>query len=268
MPFYDTHCHLNLHSFEKDLPEVIERTRAYQISRIMIPGTSLEDNQTAIRIAEEYQECYAAVGIHPNEATQWNSKAEVNIAKLAKFPKVLAIGEIGLDYYRDHAPHDLQKIALLAQLELAKQIKKPVIIHIRDSMAESCKILFNWQEQLESEGHPLASRPGIFHAFPGTIEEANPAIQHNFKIGVGGPVTFKNARNRHALVTELSLNAIVLETDAPFLTPHPHRGKRNDPSYIPLIAEKIASLKNISVSEVADQTNQNADHVFQWNMQN
>ena len=264
MKFNDTHCHLNFRSFEEDFYDILTRAINQQVQKIIIPGTTVEDSRLAVQLSHDHSECFAAVGIHPNTALKWGVEMKKSIIELANHPEVYAVGEIGLDYYRDHTPHEIQKAALLEQLQIAGEIGKPVIIHIRESIKDSFQILFSWQEKLQ-EGNPsLAAHPGILHAFPGTIEEAIQGIQHNFKIGVGGPVTFKNAKDRHSVVTQLPLTSIVLETDAPFLTPHPYRGKRNEPSYIPLIAQKIAELQNIPLQEVADQTTRNAKEVFRW----
>jgi TatD DNase family protein len=261
----DTHCHLNYHSFDNDLAEVIARASAQGIARIMIPGIDLSACRKAILIAESYDACYAAIGIHPNDADQWNIDTVETLRDLAtQSNKVLAIGEIGLDYYRDRVAPERQKEAFLSQLQLARELELPIIVHIRDSIADTFDILFQWQKQLENDSHPQAFTPGILHAFPGTLEEAKMAIEHHFLIGVGGPVTFKNAKNRQEIVTELPLEAIVTETDAPFLAPHPHRGQRNEPSYIPLIAAKIAVLKQLPIEFVEQQTTQNAERLFHW----
>ena len=264
MKFNDTHCHLNFRSFEEDFIDILIRAKNQQVQKIMIPGTTVEDSRLAVELGCKYAECFAAVGVHPNTALEWSADTKHSIIELSNHPAVYAIGEIGLDYYRDHTPHEVQKIAFVEQLQIAGKIGKPVIIHIRESIDDSFQILFSWQESLHNENLSLAASPGILHAFPGTIEEALLGIKHNFKIGVGGPVTFKNAKDRHSVVAQLPLSSIVLETDAPFLTPHPHRGKRNEPSYIPLIAQKIAVLQNISLQEVAEQTTQNAREVFRW----
>lgn len=265
LTFTDTHCHLNYHSFEEDLAEVIQHALNLGLNRIMIPGIDLPACQKAVELAEQHPNCFAAVGIHPNDAGTWNEDTIPTLKSLARSStKVLAIGEIGLDYYRDWATPEQQKSIFHEQLALAKELELPVIIHIREAMEETTKILFSWQEELAVENHPLAERPGVLHAFPGSLEEAMQGIQHHFRIGVGGPVTFKNAKPRQAIVKELPLNSIVLETDAPFLTPHPHRGKRNEPGYIPLIAQKIAELKDIALEEVSKITTENAKQLFQW----
>lgn len=262
--FVDTHCHLNFHNFQDDLTEVLSRANEQEVLKIMIPGYTLVSSQDAVRIANKEHICFAAVGIHPNDAQEWNEQTEGIIRELLSQPRVLAVGEIGLDYYRDHAPHHIQHSALQAQLALAEEFNKPVIIHVRESNADTFAIMFAWQQRIQAANHPLAQHPGIFHSFPGTIEEALTAVDHGFKIGVGGPVTFKNARQKHRMVELLPLDAIVLETDAPFLTPHPHRGERNEPAYIPLIAKKIADLKQIPPQEVSQRTLENAQSVFRW----
>ena len=263
--FTDTHCHLNYHSFDNDLAEVIVRTATQGVKRIMIPGIDLPACSKAIQIAEANDACYAAIGIHPNDADQWGIDTVDTLRDLAtQSNKVKAIGEIGLDYYRDRVAPQQQKEAFASQLQLARELELPIIVHIRESIAETFDMLFHWQKQLENDNHPQAFTPGILHAFPGTLEEAEIAIEHHFLIGVGGPVTFKNAKNRQEIVAALPLESIVTETDAPFLAPHPHRGQRNEPSYIPLIAAKIADLKQLPVEFVEQQTAQNAERLFHW----
>jgi TatD DNase family protein len=263
--FTDTHCHLNFHSFAEDLPAVIQRAIDQSHTRIMLPGTDLASSLQGIEIAKANPLCFAAVGVHPNDANQWETDTAAKLKTLATIhPEVHAIGEIGLDFYRDWTTPEQQRICFLAQLALAEELCLPVIIHIRDALSETFEILFAWQARLAAQEHPLANRPGILHAFPGTLEEALRGFEHQFKIGVGGPVTFKNAKDRQEVVKQLPLEAILLETDAPFLTPHPHRGKRNEPAYIPLIAEKIAELHEASVETVSKVTTANAEFVFQW----
>ena len=263
--FTDTHCHLNYHSFDNDLVEVIVRAATQGVKHIMIPGIDLAACRKAIQIAETYDACYAAIGIHPNDTDQWNVDTIETLRDLVtQSNEVRAIGEIGLDYYRDRVAPQQQKEAFASQLQLARELGLPIIVHIRESIAETFDMLFHWQKQLENDNHPQAFTPGILHAFPGTLEEAEIAIEHHFLIGVGGPVTFKNAKNRQEIVAALPLESIVTETDSPFLAPHPHRGQRNEPSHIPLIAAKIADLKQLPVEFVEQQTAQNAERLFHW----
>jgi TatD DNase family protein len=261
----DTHCHLNYHSFDNDLADVIARASAQGIARIMIPGIDLAACHKAIQIAESNESCFAAIGIHPNDADQWDVDTIETLRDLVtQSNKVKAIGEIGLDYYRDRVAPEQQKEAFSSQLQLARELSLPIIVHIRDSIIDTFTMLFQWQKHLENDHHPQAFTPGILHAFPGTLKEAEMAIDHHFLIGVGGPVTFKNAKNRQEIVTALPLEAIVTETDAPFLAPHPHRGQRNEPSYIASIAAKIAELKQLPSEFVEQQTAQNAERLFHW----
>ncbi len=263
--FTDTHCHLNYHSFDNDLTEVITRATAQNVRRVMIPGIDLAACRKAIQIAETCDTCYAAIGIHPNDADQWNTDTIETLKNFAtQSNKIRAIGEIGLDYYRDQVAPQQQKEAFASQLQLATDLGLPVIVHIRESIADTFDMIIQWQKQLEKNNHPQALTPGILHAFPGSLEEAEIAIEHHFLIGVGGPVTFKNAKNRQEIVADLPLESIVTETDAPFLAPHPHRGQRNEPAYIPLVAAKIAELKQLPVEFVEKQTAQNAERLFHW----
>jgi len=260
----DTHCHLNYESFHADLEEVLKNSRSHGISHILIPGTDLDSSRLAIKIASENIGLYSAVGIHPNDALTWKVETIHALKELAMSEKVCAIGEIGLDYYRDHAPRTLQIDILQAQLGLAASLQKPVILHSRLSLDDLFSILADWRKELIMAGNPLAEHPGVLHSFEGTLEEALQAIQMGFKIGISGPVTYKNAREKHRLVQGLDLDSILLETDAPFLTPHPHRGQRNEPAFIPFIAQKIADLKGLPVEMVANVTTNNARELFSW----
>jgi TatD DNase family protein len=262
--YSDTHCHLNLNSFQEDLPAVIERARLAGISRILVPGIDLPTSLEAIRLSEQVPEIYAAIGVHPNSALTWNKDTLAELRRLAAHPKVAAIGEIGLDFYRDSAPQALQQEVLALQLELAAELNRPVILHSRESLTSLWETLETWQRQLADAGSPLARRPGILHSYDGDTASAQKAIRSGFLIGISGPVTFKNGLDRQQVVTGLPIQALVVETDAPFLTPHPHRGKRNEPAHVTLVAQKIASLQNRSIEEVLHFTNLNADEIFGW----
>lgn len=260
----DTHCHLNLTIFRTDLPEILERARKQGIERILIPGIDLETSQLALELCEHYPNLYAAVGVHPSSATAWEKDTLTILRELCQHPKAIAIGEIGLDYYRDRAPRALQKEILRQQLTLAAEQKKPVVIHNRESFTDLWDELSDWQSELEKNGSPLAQHPGVFHSFDGTLEEALRAAGKGFFIGVSGPVTFRNAEQRHYLVSQLPLDFILLETDAPYLTPHPFRGQRNEPAYVALVAEKVAQLHSTTTIEVVQNTWRNANMLFQW----
>jgi TatD DNase family protein len=262
--FVDSHCHLNLNLFQNDLPEILDRARQQGVTRIVVPGVDLESSRRAVQISEENPELFAAVGIHPNDATTWSDESLSELKKLAGSERVVAIGEIGLDYYRDFSPPELQKKIFLAQLSLAKEVQKPVIIHSRQSLQDLWKILLTWQQELAADQDPVASRPGVLHSYEGDLETAYQAMHLGFLIGVSGPVTFQNAKDRQAVVKMLPVEHVLIETDAPYLTPHPFRGRRNEPGYVVHVADKIAELKNLPVSEIAAITTNNANRFFGW----
>lgn len=228
-----------------------------------MPAVDLESSRQVIKISEMDPRLFAAVGVHPNDALTWNDATLDELRILANHPKVLAVGEIGLDYYREHAPHDLQKKILRGQLDLAAEIGKPVLIHSRQSLHELWQILSVWQVQL-GKLHPLAGNCGVLHAYEGDLATAMEAIAQGFYIGIGGPVTFRNAQARQLLVTALPITGILLETDAPFLAPQPYRGRRNEPSYIPVIARKISELHSQPLEVIAEVTFTNSDQLLGW----
>lgn len=266
LPYTDTHCHLDFDHFDQDRDLVLERAWKAGLVWILNPGIDLQTNQSALDLATAYPgKISAAVGIHPNFGQPWTDQVLKSLRQQAQQPNVVAIGEIGLDYYRDHTPQDQQRIMFEVQLALAKEMCLPVIIHNREATNDLMSILGTWHKQLVSEGHPLANRPGVLHSYSADLVTAQKTIGMNFYIGVSGPVTFQNAAERKAITHSLPLDHLLLETDAPFLTPHPHRGKRNEPSYIPLIAEEIARLHNIDSRVVAEVTYTNAKKLFNLN---
>ncbi len=264
LPLTDTHCHLNFDTFDSDRSNVLERAWESGLQRILNPGVDVETSRSALGIAESQPAIYAAVGVHPEAASTWNEAALAELRDLASRPKVVAIGEIGLDYYREDAPPALQKEAFQAQLELAGEVGLPVVVHSRQAMEDLLSILRNWCNRLRDLGNPLSGRPGVLHSFEGSLEAAQEAMRLNFYIGVSGPVTFKNAPDRQAIIATLPLEHLLIETDAPFLSPHPLRGRRNEPANVRLIAEKIADLHHQSISSVAQITTENAAKLFAW----
>ena len=259
----DTHCHLDFQRFDQDRQAVIDRAWKAGLVWILNPGIDLHTNQKAIELANQYpQRISAAVGIHPNFGQPWTADIITILREQAIQPGVVAIGEIGLDYYRDHTPKDQQKQMFTEQLALAAYLNLPVIIHNRDSTDDLMAILSNWHAELLRANHPLANSPGVLHSYSADLDTAVSAIKMNFFIGISGPVTFKNAPERKVITQELPLDHLLLETDAPFLAPHPHRGRRNEPSYIPLIAEEIARIHGIPQAEVGRKTTENAKVLF------
>jgi len=260
----DTHCHLNLNLYQTDLKEVLERAWERGVQRILLPGIDLETSQLAIELSECHPGLFAAVGIHPNDALKWTEDTTDQLKDMIKHPRVVAIGEIGLDYYRQHAPHPLQQEILRLQLQLATENDLPVILHSRQAMQDLWPILEQWQADLQRRASPLALRPGVFHSYEGDAPTARHILDRNFLIGVSGPVTFKNAVERQQLFSTLALQGLVLETDSPYLTPHPYRGQRNEPGYVYEIAQKLAELHNTSLAEIAAHTTANANRLFLW----
>lgn len=260
----DTHCHLNFEWFDEDRDAVLHRARVAGIDRILNPGIDLETSRSAVNLAQQVDEVYVAVGVHPNDALTWNDETADALRELASQPKVVAIGEIGLDYYRDRAPRDLQQDVFQEQLRLAAELSLPVVIHNREATEDVVEILREWQVELLSSNTLLAGSPGVLHSFSAGLEAARDAIDMNFMIGITGPVTFRNAPELQALVSALTLEHLLVETDAPFLTPHPHRGERNEPAHVKLVAEKIAELHGMPFEMTAEVTRLNADRLFRW----
>lgn len=258
----DTHCHLNFNLFNEDLPEVIRRAEESGIQRILIPGIDLDSCRLAVRLSEQFSTVFAAVGVHPNDATDWTDTTLREIRVLAQHPKVVAIGEIGLDFHHQRSPHQVQHQILEVQLNLAAELGKPVVLHSRNAFSALWPIIRAWHAQLQNLH--LSQHPGVFHAFEGNLDDAQLVAQHQFFIGIGGPVTYKNAPEKQTLARHLSLNHILLETDAPFLSPHPFRGQRNEPARIFDIARCVANLREDSVSNVAEATSRNADQLLGW----
>lgn len=268
----DTHCHLYFNKFDDDRDEVIARAQQEGVTRILVPGITRETSLAAVKLAESHPMIFAAIGVHPSDAQTWTESTRDELRNLAQNPRVKAIGEIGLDYYWDAAPHDLQQQILREQLSLAEELKLPVVLHLRekdDAPHGACAddllaMLGNWVAGLRSRENPLATRPGVLHSFSGTRGTAQKAILLGFMIGVTGPVTFKNAHQRRGVVSSIPLEHLLLETDAPFLAPHPHRGRRNEPAYVRLVAEKVAETHTKTPAEIAEIASANAARLFNW----
>ncbi|MBN1454554.1 MAG: TatD family hydrolase [Anaerolineales bacterium] len=272
MQLTDTHCHLDLHKFDEDRAAVIERAEKTGLVRILIPALSVTSSLSTIKLAESHPMLYTAIGVHPTETSDFRLETLGELRKLLSHPKVEAIGEIGLDYYWDSAPHEMQKRALREQLDLATELDLPVVIHLREKgdadhgpcAEDAMRILEDWVTGLGSGKEALKANPGVLHSFSGSLETAQRAISLNFCIGITGPVTFKNARQKQEMVAQLPLERLLIETDAPYLAPHPHRGKRNEPAFVYEIADKIAQLQSRDLEEVAAMTTNNAAQLFSW----
>ena len=259
--FIDTHCHLNFHQFDADRDAVVQRALEAGVSVIINPAVDLPTSRQAIELAEQYPGVYAQVGVHPNDCAEFDAGTLAELAELARHPKVVAIGEIGLDYYWERVPHPQQWAAFEAQLELASRLDLPVVLHCRDAHADLRDALRKWVPGAQMQRAEDAIL-GVYHAYSGDLDMAQEAFGWNMALSFGGPLTFRNAKDLHALLGQLPLDRLMLETDAPYLTPHPHRGKRNEPAYIPLIAQGLADIKNIDLALVAETTSALAKAVF------
>ena len=270
----DTHCHLDFNKFDEDRETVIQRAVEAGVSRILIPALEHESSLSAIRLAESHPPLFAAVGFHPTDLDKFSKRAFDEVKQLASHPKVVAIGEIGIDYYwvKEREQRAFQLEALQQQLTLAAAINKPVIIHMREqddawlgqASLDLLRILSEWHRELEAQDHPLAEKPGVLHSFNGNLETAQKALALHFYIGVTGPVTYKNAEEKRNIIKQIPLTQLLIETDAPFLTPVPQRGKRNEPAFVRYIADKIAEIHKKTREQVAEITARNAAHLFGW----
>ncbi|MGC9935140.1 TatD family hydrolase [Priestia aryabhattai] len=250
---FDTHVHLNAEQYEDDLQEVINRALEKGVQNMVVVGFDEPTIKKAIQIAETYDFIYASVGWHPVDAIDVTDEHLAWIEELAQHPKVVALGEMGLDYHWDKSPKEVQKDVFRRQIRLARKVKLPIIIHNRDATEDVVTILK--EEHVEEVG-------GIMHCFTGSIEVAKQCMDMNMYISFGGPVTFKNAKKPKEVAAELPLDKLLIETDCPYLTPHPFRGKRNEPGYVSYVAEQIAELKGITYEELADITTANAKKLF------
>ncbi|NLX11551.1 MAG: TatD family hydrolase [Chloroflexi bacterium] len=260
MTLIDTHCHLDFDAFDGVRDEVVQRALDAGVTRIINPGTDLARSRAALGLADTYPGVYAAVGIHPNSTADFSSALLDEVRALAAHPKVIAIGEIGLDYHWDDSPPATQRRALEAQLMLAADLGLPVIIHNREAGDDVLDVLAEWVATLPES---LRARPGVLHSFSAPPEIAERGLALGFYLGFTGSVTFKNADALRQIAARVPADRILIETDAPFLTPHPYRGRRpNEPAYVRFIAERLAALRVESDGDFAAQTTANAERLF------
>ncbi|MGB8316552.1 MAG: TatD family hydrolase, partial [Ignavibacteriaceae bacterium] len=249
----DTHAHLFLPNFENDADEVIERARNDGIDYIIVPATDIKTSNQVLDLCDKYDFIYGAVGVHPHDTKDWNTSLLNEIKELAKHSKIVAIGEIGLDYYYDFSPKEKQIEAFKSQIDLAIELNLPVIIHNRESNKDMLKII------KEYCGSGLKAQ---FHCFSSPIEYANEYIRMGHFVSFTGNITFKKADKLRDTLSKISLEHVMIETDSPFMTPVPHRGKRNEPAYIKLVAEKIAEVHNLSMEDISRFTSYNVFRMF------
>lgn len=249
---FDSHAHIHDEKFDADREQVLARALENGVTGIINVGTCMATSARAVALAAQYASVYAAVGIHPHDAKGALETDYEQLAAWTKLDKVVAIGEIGLDYYYDLAPRDIQRTVFVRQLDVARQMNVPFIIHDRDAHGDIMEIIKNEAQGLN----------GVFHCFSGSMEMAKEIIKLGFYISIAGPVTFKNAAKLPEIVASVPLERLLVETDCPYLTPHPHRGKRNEPAYVKIVAEQVASLRGIELSVLAAATSENVKKLF------
>lgn len=249
----DTHAHLQDEELLPEVDDVLQRAAVAGVEIIVCPGYDLKSSQQAVKLANLYPQVYAAVGIHPHDAASLDDFALAELYRLACEPKVLAIGEIGLDYYRDLSPRDLQQKAFVAQINLARQVKKPIIIHDRDAHQDVLDIVIK-----EKAGR----NQGIMHCYSGSLPLSIDFMKQGFYISFAGPLTYKNNRKSAEVAATIPLDRVLVETDCPYLTPEPLRGKRNEPANVVHTANFLAQIRKKSLEEIAYLTTRNAKEVY------
>jgi TatD DNase family protein len=251
--FIDTHSHLFFENFKEDIDDVIVRAKKNGVDFIVVPATDIKTAEKAIELAEKYEQVYATVGVHPHDTKEWNDSLLLEIEELAKHPKVVAIGEIGLDYYYDFSPQDQQIKAFKSQLDLAIKLELPVVIHNRDSDEDMMDII---------QSYCGAGLKAQFHCYNGSLKDALEFMKMNHFISFTGNITFKKSDGLREILSHIDLNHLMLETDSPFMAPVPYRGKRNEPAYVSYVAQQVADVHKISVEDVGRITSLNTFRFF------
>lgn len=249
--YIDTHCHITRNDYS-DIPILINKIQESGIDKIIVNGTDMESNLEILELTKKYDIVYGAIGFHPTELDKYDERDLKWLEEHINDDKIIAIGEIGLDYHYDNTDKNKQIDIFRKQLEIAKRHNKPIIIHSREAIQDTFDILKEYNLK------------GTLHCYSGSLEMAREFIKLGYLIGVGGVVTYKNAKNIVNVIENIDLEYILLETDSPYLTPEPYRGEKNDSSYVPLIALKIAHIKNIPVDIIAKTTSENASKLFDF----
>lgn len=261
MELFDSHCHLDDERFDEDREEIIEKIKESGVTKLVSAGYSIEGSRKGVELSKKYEFIYTTCGLSPNDIPQTEEELWKDIEKIKKiveenlkYKKIVAIGEIGLDYYweKDNEKRKLQKEAFVKQIELANDFNLPIVIHTRDAVMDTIEILKKNN----------VNKKGVFHCCPLNRELVKEALKLDFYISFAGPVTFKNSKNANEIIQMVPNDKILIETDSPYLSPEPLRGKRNDPRNVKYIAQKIADVKGLSINEVAEFTNQNAKRIF------
>ncbi len=256
MDLIDSHAHVDVSDFDADRDAMLERAQAAGVGTLLAIGNGPELDKlgAAVPYAEQKDWIYASIGIHPHEAQHATEQHYAELDRLARHPRVIAWGEIGLDYHYDHSPREIQARVFCRQLEQARTAKRPIVIHCREAWTDCLKIL--------DEHWRSSALGGIFHCFAGTLEEARKGMEMGFLISFAGNVTYPKAQNLRDVAREVPLDRLLVETDSPFLAPQPHRGRRNEPAYVAEVARSIGNVRNLSADEVAGATAENFRRLF------
>jgi TatD DNase family protein len=250
----DTHCHFNDDRFADDVLPSVERALAADVRQMIVVGCDITGSEQAVQLAESHSPAlFAAVGVHPHEAKTWDAAAAARLEAWLNHPRVVALGEIGLDFHYDFSPREAQYAAFRAQMKIARRVGVPVVIHCREAYLETLQVLR--EEGVDEIG-------GVMHCWAGTVAQAEQTVALGLALGFGGTLTFKNAQEIRDAAQSVPLTTLLVETDAPYLAPMPYRGKRNEPAYTRLVAEKLAALRGMPFNEIATLTTSNAHNVF------
>ncbi|NLJ72114.1 MAG: TatD family hydrolase [Syntrophomonadaceae bacterium] len=251
--YIDSHAHIQDSKFKNDLADILKRAKEADVEKIICVGYDYNSSYEAVNLAKKYEEVYAVIGIHPHDAKSYTEEIAAKLFDLAKEPKVVAIGEMGLDFYRDLSPRDVQADVFRAQIKLAQELYKPIVIHDRDAHNEVLKIV---------KEEKAGKNEGVMHCYSGHVPLAIEFMKLGFYISIAGPITYKNARKTQEVAAKIPLDKMLIETDCPYLTPEPYRGKRNEPSYVVEVAKKIGELRGKTADEIGYMTSLNTKKLF------
>ncbi|MBQ7868639.1 MAG: TatD family hydrolase [Clostridia bacterium] len=253
MNLFDSHCHLENGRFESDLPEVMARMEDAGVRRCILAGSDMETSEQIVKMTQQYANVYGVVGIHPHDAKTWTDDCAQQIADWTKEERIVGVGEIGLDYYYDHSPRDVQQEVFVKQLLLARQLDLPAVFHVRDAHGDVLSILRAHRNELPA---------GVVHCYSGSVESAREYLDMGFYISFAGPITFKNANKLLDAAAYVPADRILVETDSPYLAPVPMRGRRNEPTFVQYVAQKVAELRGVTAEEMAQTAFENTCRLF------
>jgi len=261
-PLFDTHCHLEFAPLCEEVPAVLARAEAAGVRSILAVACLPQSWTEVLRIAEEYAAVWVALGVHPNDAGQVADRELQRLRELAAHPKVAAIGETGLDYYRDQTPREVQRTWFTAQWQLARELHLPVVLHCRDALSDLLEQVTQWVREEGDTASAGSAWRGVLHCFSGDIATAVECCRLGLMLGIGGPLTYPRSEQLRAAVAAAPTEALLLETDAPFLAPQPRRGKPNEPAFVRHTAERLAALRGLTLDQIAELTTANARRLF------